>query len=392
MGARPRALAAALVLVAVALGLSVELTRIHYLTHTDPQFASICAINDAVDCEAVARSPYAVFLGVPVSVWGLLGYLTMGGFALWGLLANRLHDAWPLGILFWLFAGSLAASIPLGYVSATRIDSICIWCTALYAVNAALFLDGFVLLRTASIGPLAAIAKDLAAMSGRPAIGLLVVALAAAFVAVPMAAIPAYWDRMSHGWSELPRLPTGIDDEGCHWIGAATPLVTVVEFSDYECPYCRMAHQEIRALAARYPDEVRLVHRHLPLDQACNPLVNQPFHQRACEFSKAAECGGEQGMFWKMNDALYSVQDQMATADVDLDDIAVSVGLDRSTFRSCMARDRFPECIRADLAQAKAKKVAGTPTYFIHSESHLGGLPPGALKAALTRARSERRP
>ena len=108
---RRSALVAALVLVTVGLGLSIELTRIHHRVHTDPEFASICNISDAINCENVARSPYSVVLGLPVSVWGILAYLTIGGLVLSGLARRRIHDTWPCGILFWLFTGAVAVGV-----------------------------------------------------------------------------------------------------------------------------------------------------------------------------------------------------------------------------------------------------------------------------------------
>ena len=76
--------------------------------------------------------------------------------------------------------------------------------------------------------------------------------------------VPSYWK--TPGWSDLPTLASGNDERGHHWIGAADPRLTIVEFSDYECPHCRAAHKAIRVLAARHPEQIRLVHRHLPLD------------------------------------------------------------------------------------------------------------------------------
>jgi protein-disulfide isomerase/uncharacterized membrane protein len=382
---RRGALAAALGLVAVGLGLSIELTRIHHRVHTDPEFASICNISDAINCENVARSPYSVVLGLPVSAWGILAYLTIGGLVLSGLARRRIHDTWPCGILFWLFTGAVAASIALGIISATRIDSLCIYCVGLYAVSLALFADGFALLRNAGVGPVAALVADLRALLAKPAAGLAVALLAAALVAGPMLAMPVYWE--SPGWSELPRLPSGVDDDGHHWIGAETPILSVVEFSDYECPYCRTAHRAARALAAEYPDEVRLIHRHLPLDQACNPIIRRPFHRRACEFARAAECAGDQAMFWQMNDALFAAQDTAAAADVDVGNLAVRVGLDRSAFNDCMVGGRVPASIRADLEAALEKRVEGTPTFFIGTTIFTGNLPPDALRSGVTRAR-----
>ena len=79
------------------LWIAVELTQIHYMTHTDPNFHAVCALSEGVNCETVALSPYSVFMGLPVSVWGIYGYLFMAALSLWGMSKWRLHSAWPLG-------------------------------------------------------------------------------------------------------------------------------------------------------------------------------------------------------------------------------------------------------------------------------------------------------
>jgi protein-disulfide isomerase len=210
-------------------------------------------------------------------------------------------------------------------------------------------------------------------------------AIAVVAVATPMVFIPPYWQHP--GWIELPELPTGVDGNGCHWIGAKHPTVVVVEFSDYQCPHCRRAHKQMRLEAAKFPDEVRLIHNHMPLDRACNEDIKRPFHDRACEFSKAAECAAAQGKFWQMNDALFSIQERVRTNDVDVERLAVQIDLDRSVFRDCMAEEGIPDIIRSDLEKSRALNVLGTPTFFIRSQPYLGGLPEGTLEAAVLQER-----
>jgi protein-disulfide isomerase len=216
-------------------------------------------------------------------------------------------------------------------------------------------------------------------------LGLMVVS--GGLLATPYLLIEPYWHHP--GWSDLPDLPTGKTDTGCHWIGAENPLVTVIEFSDYQCPHCRAAHKKMRFQAAKYPDEVRLIHNHLPLDNACNDNIKQQFHLRACEFSKAAECAGEQGLFWPMNDALFSIQDDMAAEEINLDRIAVQLGLDRSMFNDCMDADEIPECIQKDIMESRRRGVAGTPTFFIQSQAYEGGIPDQVIETEVEKARQK---
>lgn len=374
-----------LVLVIVALGVSIELTQIHYYTHTDPSYESVCAVSEQINCETVAQSPYSVFGGVPVSVWGIFAYFFMFVFIVWGFSSRRRpHSNWPQGILLGLFVlGILSASV-LAYISVTRIDSICLFCTALYVINGLLLIVSAVFLGLSRKNPFGLVVEDLKSLIKRPGLTFVLVVLAGGMAAGLTLGIPEYWHHP--GWSDLPKLPMGQDQNGCHWIGAEDPVVTVVEFSDYECPHCRRAHKKMRAEAARFPDKVRLIHNHLPLDHACNEDVKQPFHNRACEFSKAAECAAEQDKFWEMNDALFSIQDTIRAKDVDIERISVQLGLDRSVFKSCMAAEGIPECIKDDMEKARRLQVAGTPTFFIGNQPYPGGLPDGLLDAIVQSA------
>ncbi len=367
---------------------AAELTEIHYYTHTDPSYHSICAVNETINCETVAQSPYSVFLGLPVSVLGMFGYLLMACLTVWGLTKKRLHPNWPMGALFITFLASAASSLILGYISFVKIDSFCIFCMTLYGLNTILFVLGIVLLVTTRTGPIMAIAADLKAALARPMIVLGLVVVFGGLFAMPYIIIEPYWQHP--GWSDLPKLPTGETDTGCHWIGAKNPLVTIIEFSDYQCPHCRSAHKTMRLQAARYPDEVRLIHNHLPLDNACNDNIKRQFHDRACEFSKAAECAGEQDMFWPMNDAIFSIQDEIDAEEVDLNRISVQLGLDRSMFADCMASEEIPGCIQKDIEESRRLGVSGTPTFFIQSQAYEGGIPDQVLETVVEKARQNK--
>jgi protein-disulfide isomerase/uncharacterized membrane protein len=384
-----RALLAAVALLCfVGVGVSAELTRIHVMTHTDPEFHSVCAVSDEVNCETVALSPYSVLARLPNSVWGLIGYALMGLLAVWGLARIRLHPAWPAGILAALSAITIVSSGVLAVISFTRIDVVCLFCTASYGISSALFVLMVAVLRRFRIGPIAAIAADAKQLLARPLVLIVSLVVGTAPVVATQVLIEPYWDTT--GWGDLPELPTGSDREGHHWIGARRPLVTIVEFSDYECPHCRKAHKKMRLLAAEYADEVRLIHRHLPLDRACHPLMRRQLHQRACEFAEAAECAGEQGKFWEMNDALFSMQDEVKAADIELEIVAVRPGLDRPLFDSCLAGGDAKKRVKHDLDEAIDRRLRGTPSYFLDGEKHPGLIPRPVLEKALAAARKQR--
>ena len=345
------------------IAVSVELTHIHLFVHTDPSYHSICAVSEGLNCETVAESPHSVFLGLPVAVWGIIGYLMMGILALSAMFQQRPHPTWPWGILLAFASCCVGVSVALAYISATQIDSLCLFCMASYLVNVALLATSFVIVKQWQLPVAQVLRSDIKALLLRPRTTGLLVFVGLALVGIPEALVPAYW--AVPGWSDLPKLATSTDEEGHHWLGGCNPVITIVEFSDYECPHCRAAHKQMRRLAAKHPGEVRLVHRHLPLDATCNSAVIRPFHTRACLFAEAAECAGLQGRFWEMNDALFSTQETAKADSVDPVGLAVRLGLNRIEFKQCLEKHVTLARITEDLHEAFARKLHGTPSFFI---------------------------
>lgn len=365
----------------LGVAVAIELTRIHVFVHTDPSYHSVCAMSEGVNCETVAVSPYSVFAGLPVSVWGLVGYLLMGGLALWSLSKRRLHPTWPLGLLLVLSVFSVATSAVLAFISATRIDSFCLFCMGSYAINTGLFIVSLIAWRQTRARIWDLLLGDMKALVARPVLLAVLAIGGAATLSAILWLMPSYW--RTPGWSDLPKLVSGDDESGHHWIGARNPKLTIVEFSDYECPHCRAAHKAMRVLAAKHPEKIRLVHRHLPLDMACHPGLGRPFHARACLFAEAAECAGVQGRFWEMNDALFSIQETVKTEDVDPVELAVRLGLNRSDFKRCLESHATAERIAVDVKESMSRKLTGTPSFLVGERLFMGRIPEAELEQLL---------
>ncbi len=139
--------------------------------------------------------------------------------------------------------------------------------------------------------------------------------------------------------------------------------VTIVEFSDYQCPFCKRAEPTVKQVLARYGDQVRLVYRHYPLD----------FHDRAGPAAEAAACADAQGRFWEYHERLYS--DAGALADEDLERVAGESGLDLALFKTCTAEHRYRGAVETDLREGSAAGVDGTPAFFINGLPLTGAQP-----------------
>jgi protein-disulfide isomerase len=147
--------------------------------------------------------------------------------------------------------------------------------------------------------------------------------------------------------------------EDDHVLGPATASVTLVEYGDYECPYCGMAHPIVKEVIRRLRDDVRFAFRHFPLTQI------HPHAERAAE---AAEAAGVQGRFWEMHDTLYEHQD--ALGDVHLVGYAAMLGLDGDRFAAELANGTHAGRVREDFRSGIRSGVNGTPTFFINGRRH----------------------
>jgi Na+/H+ antiporter NhaA/predicted DsbA family dithiol-disulfide isomerase len=176
--------------------------------------------------------------------------------------------------------------------------------------------------------------------------------------------------------ADIPDLVDEVDPERDHIRGTEGAPVTLVEYGDYECPYCGQAEVAIRELLASFSDDLRYVWRHLPLNDV---------HQYAAMAADAAEAASAQGAFWEMHDKLLAHQEQLQPDD--LGHYAEELGLDVDRFWRDVREMRSAERIAADVATADASGVTGTPTFFINGKRHEGAYDVATLSAAVRSAR-----
>jgi protein-disulfide isomerase len=146
-------------------------------------------------------------------------------------------------------------------------------------------------------------------------------------------------------------------------VGPASAPVTLVVFSEFQCPFCARAADTLEALEARYGDELRIAFKNRPL----------PMHDRAPQLARAALAANEQGRFWELHDLLF---DGVRTHQkVDVEKAAEQLGLDLRRFRSDLADPRLAERVEADNAEAVRLDVRGTPTFFVNGRRVTGAQP-----------------
>jgi len=148
-------------------------------------------------------------------------------------------------------------------------------------------------------------------------------------------------------------------------LGPDNALVTIVQFSDFWCPYSKRYFDEtLPMILSNYGDRVRYVYRDFPLGS---------IHPKAQKAAEAAQCAFEQGKFWEYHDMLYENQGELELADLKA--YAVALGLDESAFNLCLDSDKYAHEVEKDVEDGKSYGVLGSPTFFINGRKVVGALP-----------------
>lgn len=151
--------------------------------------------------------------------------------------------------------------------------------------------------------------------------------------------------------------------------GSAQPRVTIVEFADFTCPFCRNNYPAIRTVAIRHQNTVQLIFRDRTPDQ------------RSLGLALVAHCAGEQGKFWVMHDKLYQSQsDTLGNNFAQLLSLGQSVGLDETIFRDCLISQKYLGLVKKNMESGISLGVNGTPTFFINGAKYVGELSESQLE------------
>jgi protein-disulfide isomerase len=157
-----------------------------------------------------------------------------------------------------------------------------------------------------------------------------------------------------------------------HVIGPENAVVTLVEYGDYECPHCGLAHPVVKLLRARFSRQLRFAFRHFPLSQV---------HPNAEPAAESAEYAGAYGRFWEMHDGIYENQDRLGLPLLFA--LAGVLGLSESGLRNALVSGDFKLKIRSDFLGGVRSGVNGTPAFFINGERHNGTYALEDLSAAI---------
>lgn len=369
----------AVVLAAVGLADSIYLSISHYRNYTDIGYESFCALSRAINCDTVSQSQYAIFLGIPVPVWGVIGYVfVLLLLLIAGTRAARPKRVWAmLVVVALLYSGY---SLVLAVISHFYIHSYCIMCIVSYGINFLLLFFSWLVWRRFEVGGfMINLRQDLTFLWQKSQFSTAVFLPFCAGAMILWFSIPAYWSLKPEAIAA--DVATGQTDDGHPWIGSENPPLVITEFADYLCFQCNKMHFYLRQLASRYPGKIKIIHRHFPMDNAVNPIVQKPLHQGSGLLALLAIYAGTEGRFWQMNDYLFA--NARGAAKIDLRTVADAVGMDYNKLAQSIRVPRIRQQLHADIIDGLKLGITGTPAFLIDGRLYTAQIPPEVLARVL---------
>ncbi len=339
---------------------------------------SACNLDSKFDCDAVSASAFSAFLGIPLSVWGMIANVALMLLIIvsaleWSERPERFRR-WTV-----LFAGaSFATSLVMAVISLTQMQTYCLFCIGLYLLSAIIF---FALKGTLREPFWQHLKLDLPHM-WRENKGVL-----SALAFVPIGATLSHQMFIqNYGAGKMNEI---VKESVANWevdtqqTFVAQPsltmgpspeaaVLTLVEFADLRCSHCRRANYTLHAFVKAHPD-VRLEFYAFPLDSTCNEKVESG-NGISCRLAEAVFCAEKENKGWDLQKTLFDMQDQInslgGVTDLDpvLSQAASQQGLNWERLQTCMADSTVKDAIKTQAKQGSLANVRATPTIFANGK------------------------
>jgi len=367
---------------------------VHHRLLFDPRYASFCDINSTVSCSEVLLSRYSMAYRVPVAIFGAIwftGILVLLGAGTWGRASLRENVP---GYVFALSTAGLAVVLYLAYISFAVLKVYCPLCLTADAAVIGLFIvsgaaTSFPMttlpkrllhdFKTSLVSPLAIGVIVLFAVGAGSAVALFARETAIADGALANATSQlAAADRRSEferWYAAQPRVPLIVPNEGAK--------VLIVDFSDFQCPYCKQAYLSLKPIIDKYnaqqPNTVRLALKDFPLDSKCNASVqNGGPHPFACEAAVAVRLAKAKGREQALEDYLFANQETFSSDNIRKWAREIGQVTDFDAKYAATIEE-----VKGDIAFGHTLQVNATPTMFINGVKIAGVLAPQYLERAI---------
>lgn len=389
------------ILLIIALILTSDLVFIYFKENFIAGAApSFCNINSVIDCDGVARTPYALVFGIPLAIWGTILYLVL----LFLTYVDKINEKLNFEILkvfknpesyiavLGLF--SFCCSMVLAPISFFVIKKICILCFATYFIDLAIALvaktDKFFIkdIKDTILDFIAGAKKYLILF-------LAVLILGAGFLTYTTKSLvlsPALKEQrdnqeMQKSFLEFQNMKTNIYAIKGNTLGNPDGKIVIYLYSDFMCPFCKVTNTMAHKLAKEEKDII-IYHINFPLDMECNPVIKNMIHPGACMLARYALAAEKQGAYWDMASAIY---DNLPFNEDAVLNLADKIGINKEQLK----KDAYGEDVISDLDKQIQKAInfgiKGTPTIVIDDIEHRSALPYPKLKELVKQARARHR-
>ena len=362
------------VLIAIGLICTIELAIIYYQANYNIYaIPSFCSINDFVDCDGVAQTPTAVFLGVPLAYWGMFFYFFI--FMLlhsdkikkikflecFSAFKNIYSYISVLGVI------SFTISILLAIISIFQIKKICVLCIFTYFINLAIALVSTDFSKGGFASDIKTSVSDFIdglKMYYIQFITFVLVAflfLSYATVKMPFvsrkAAIQHYMSMKIN-----PYKTTG------NFLGNQKGTIVVRLYTDFGCPVCPSYNIMIHQLVKENPD-IKVIHHQFPLDKECNKYLTTQMHEGGCRMARYSIAAENQGKYWDMSELLFETKPKNDKAAINL---AKQLNLDIDKFSKDINSIETNKRLQNEIKTAISDGIDGTPTIVVNSRRFFG--------------------
>lgn len=370
---------------------TVKLAVIYYNANfvlgAEPSF---CAINEAIDCDAVAKSEYSYFLGVPNAIWGLFFYL----FVLTVYMAQRLKQYRflkflevfknPKSYVFCLSLVSVIVSIILAWVSSHVINKICVLCYVTYFYNILLVFaskDNISILDhfkksikdfwSALTNPNYAALAFILAIIG--SLSLVYINKTEKFIPVSQKAFK----------KELKKFQVNRYKISGNILGDINGKVVLHEYTDFQCPFCAISNSMVHRLISEV-DNVRIMHHDFPLDKSCNEILMHDGHKNSCLIAKYSLAAKKQGKYWDFNTVTF--ENNKHISEKKILELAKQVGIDTEKLKQDAYSEEIKNKVSKEINKGISVGITSTPTYRIGMKLYEGLMPYQELKKLVIQA------
>jgi protein-disulfide isomerase/uncharacterized membrane protein len=366
---------------------------------------SFCNINEVINCDLVDASPYSQIKGIPVSGLSVLFYFILASLVIVSLVKS---NPAPLAFGGLLIVLSVLASVYMAYLSFGVLKLACLFCIGLYAINLALLAVFPFSLAKCPKQALHLVCEQfktrIQSIGFYALISLVVMAWGSYYLVGRVNASEQEWalkKRLSTKTNQLKndipveelvqmffdQKPIDITPSNPLVKGNPNAKVKIVEFSDFECPYCQRAANVFKSLLEKYKDDVAFYFVNYPLDKACNANMQRDLHKSACMAAYASVCAQEQNKFWDYHDLLFVNQGKFS--DDNLKSYANQTGLDENKFNSCLSSAKTKSWIKSDIELGQKAGIQGTPAVFLNGRKLNGWNDPEVLETIIQEALSQ---